>query len=268
MGWDVWLSVESREQEDPVRHFVRIVSGLAAAGWHREVIRLRVRSERYEVAIDGIPIDKYILEEKKGPITLAEIEQLPERYGGEALAVEGWLQVPRDLSRTDEASPALSDYRVIVTTVGKAFVWPALKDERADIVYDAGDSRYFSPSVHGEAARRNIDFLLREAALLVSLGAERIRGLDADRSSDPTQAWLCYHRSAEGFRSDLRHLTGSHDAVSGFGPGELRHAAWRSGCIIFSETTDGLGVCHKDAVDGTLAGFYQQLLATTSSSHT
>lgn len=264
MGWDVWLAVSFQQKEDPVQRFVRVAARFAASERHHEVLRLLVRNSVYS---KDILENLYIGSNRETPITAEQIQQLPQRYQGEALAVEGWWRVsPRYLIDDKTDAPLSGDYRVIVTTVGSSFPWPGLskQSERVDLVYEPGDFKHFLPSLGGEAARLNIEALIQEVPLLIALGAQTIRGLDAERSRDPRDHYLCYHRNPDNYRLDLQTISNNGLNLRALGTEDILNAALICSDVSFRETDGGLIIYHKEFVDGNLKNFYQELLKLCS----
>ena len=265
MGWDVWLTVRLPGHEDPVRRFKRLCDERLGNPAYRDVIRLFVRRGRFEVGFDGFPIERYLLEEWRRPIDPTRLAALPARYAGQDMAIEGWWEVTdrwQQNQDTHEAEP--SDYRVIVTVLGEAYEWPSLRGRATDLVYNAGDYKNFWPSLGGAAARKNIDALVTEAAWLVAQGASEIRGLDAERSIDPCDAWLCYHRDANGFRVDIDDMTSGSQRSQSVSASDVLDAALECETLTFHETAGGLIIYSSDGPEGRLEEFYRRLVHRTT----
>jgi hypothetical protein len=229
---------------------------------YRDVIRLFVRRGRFEVGSDGSPIERYVLEEWRRPIDATKLAALPARYAGQDMAIEAWWEVTdRWQKNRDTDEPEQSDGRVVVTVLGDSYEWPSLRGRPTHIVYDAGDYKKFWPSLRGAAARKNIDALVREAAWLVGLGASEIHGLDAERSTEPSAAWLCYHREADHFEADVGRMASARRRT--VFANEVLDAVLECETVTFHETTGGLVIYSKDGPEGRLEEFYRRLADRT-----
>jgi hypothetical protein len=260
MGWEVLLTATLGTHEDPVLRFVRIASALATDPSYGDILRLCVRRDRYEVPTDDVPIGDHILEERRGPIARILIEQLPQRYSGQQFAVEGWWEVRPDWHSTNQDQDGIGGYRAIITSVGSLFKWPALEHHsRIEIVYDAGDYKHFSVSLRGPTARKNLDLLVSGLSPVIRLGVRQVRGLDAERSADPSAAWLCYHDSPDGFLADLREISAPQKVYRAINADDVLNASLGCGQIISSKLSRGILVYHCDAVDASLRCFYVEL---------
>ncbi len=261
MGWDVWLTVNFQKPEDPVQRFSQVAAKFALSERHHELLRLRVRSGVYR---NDILEDQFIGGNRETPISYEQIQQLPQRYKGDEIATEGWWEVsPRYLMDLATRTPQLDNYRVIVTTLGSKYKYPGLHSP-IDLIYNPGDYKHFLPSVMGKAAKLNIEALIQEIPLFVELGVETIRGLDADRSTNPCQSYLCYHHNPDSFFLDLKAIYKNEIALGSLGKEEILNAALICSDVSFLETENGLIVYHKELVGGCLKNFYQELFNLSS----
>lgn len=168
------------------------------------------------------------------------------------LAIEGFWEVMRCWPEPGGETSSLGEYRLTITAVGNTFYWPQYRALSSDLVLDAGSARHFAPSIRGNAARQNIEFLFAELAEVVRCGVNTLRGLDEDRSAEPETTFLCFHRTLSGFAKDAG-LSAEPTLA------EIQAAAAACEQLGVVSLEGGAMVYHRSCIEGSLHEFYSRL---------
>jgi hypothetical protein len=243
MSWDVYVGMRVRQPRTPLAS----LASLGNQPWfkvevlHRDYLR---RAELSRSAAEGTALP---------PAVFDELRQLTKDAEP---AAEGWLERRRFELDADARVVELA-YRGILRCLTPGYRWPAIGESGYDAVYDAGDYKHYSPSLRGAAAERNVALLVRECAeLSFELGVRELRGLDAERSADPGDAWLVYHSNPEGYGADLHRLGLAAPPLESEA---ILEAALRDDSITFEQADSGPIIYSKLGSRGRLQAFYRNL---------
>lgn len=260
MGWEVYIGSRFRERRDPIDLFMGLATGISRNKRYGQILRLRLRRHRYN---EAPMIDLYSGDDDQHPVTIEDTQRVLREYHGHDLAVECWWEASRRyLDKVPEDEPELVGYRAILTVAGEDYYWPTRPSQALSMMYDVGDYKQFWPSLRGQSARLNVEAVVEELSAFSSTGVDTMVGLNADRSLEPNDLYLCYHRHPEDYDAEL--IAQGHLLRRSLSSEDVLDAALACEEVSFKEADQSIIVYHRDFVGGDLRHFYGELAALSS----
>ncbi len=237
--------------------FIEVARQIAACDKYGEIIRLHVRQPLWG---GDYRLELFCGHHDETPITHDQIEQLPQQFAGDDLAIEGWWEVlDRYFSYSpDDPTPVQTTYRAIFMVKGEEFGRDSSPREY-DMRYEPGREYLFTPSAEEKTARLNLQALLGEMPFLTGLGSETIRGLDGDESENPLHTYLCYHRDPNYCRHDLVKIGDDATSIPDVTGEDIMFAVQRCGNADYVEASGQPVVYAKGFAGSRLRKFYNVL---------
>lgn len=157
----------------------------------------------------------------------------------------------------DDVLVVKTGYGLTFEIPGRDFVYHTVKGEDFDFVYDCWRSRYMRKTINGEPSYQAV--LDEFVKMIETLGVQKIRGLDLEYSTVPSDCHLCYHSSPEGYLQDLRKLYPEKE-IRELKWDDILSAIFLTNSVEVREVKGVPIVWHQEQIQGNLREFYHNLL--------